>query len=132
LGAESGGIPRRSLAVVAALVAVYLIALVMNGLQLTPFILIHTSCMIAIYVLGMIAAVRLLERWSVGWWLAVISVVLVAGLVLLAGPNLIIPLVLALAAVTVTVVRRLALHRPAHQAADEVLAEHDVDDQGRQ
>jgi amino acid efflux transporter len=132
LGAESGGIPRRSLAVVAALVAVYLIALIVNGLQLTPFILIHTSCMIAIYVLGMIAAVRLLERWSVGWWLAVISVVLVAGLVVLAGPNLLIPLVLAVAAVAVTMVRRLALHRPAHQAADEVLAEHDVDDQGGQ
>jgi amino acid efflux transporter len=93
-GAESGGIPRRSLAVVAGVVAIYLVALVVFGLNLTPFILIHTSCMIAIYVLGMIAAVRLLEKWSVGWWLAVISVVLVAGLVVLAGASLTAPVAL--------------------------------------
>jgi amino acid efflux transporter len=103
-GAESGGIPRRSLAVVAGVVAIYLVALVVFDLNLTPFILVHTSCMIAIYVLGMIAAVRLLDRWSVGWWLAAISVVLVAGLVVLAGANLLIPVGLALAAVVVTVV----------------------------
>src|SRR5690606_14866003 len=104
-GAEAGGIPRRSLAVVAAVLSIYLIALVAFELNLTPFILIHTSCMIAIYVLGMIAAVRLLERWSVGWWLAVSSVVLVAGLVVLAGWNLLVALGLAVAAVGVTVVR---------------------------
>ena len=105
-GAESGGIPRRSLAVVAVLVTLYLAALVVADLNLTPFILIHTSCMIAVYVLGMIAAVRLLERWSLGWWLAAISVVLVAGLVFLAGANLLIPAVLAAAAVVVSLVKR--------------------------
>ena len=104
-GAESGGIPRRSLAVVAVIIAVYLSALVAFELNLTPFILIHTSCMIAIYVLGMIAALRLLERGSVGWWLAAISVVLVAGLVVLAGWSLLVPLGLAGAAVAVTAVR---------------------------
>lgn len=105
-GAESGGIPRRSLGVVAGVLAVYLAALIAVDLNLTPFILIHTSCMIAIYVLGMIAAVRLLERWSVGWWLAVTSVVLVAGLVVLAGANLLFPLALAAAALVVAVVKR--------------------------
>jgi len=104
-GAEAGGIARRSLGVVAVLVFVYLTALVLLGLDLTPFILIHTSCMIAIYVLGMVAAVRLLERWSTGWWLAVTSVVLVAGLVVLAGPNLLYPLILAGAALTVAAVQ---------------------------
>jgi amino acid efflux transporter len=104
-GAESGGIPRRSLAVVAGVVVVYLSALVVVGLDLTPFILIHTSCMIAIYVLGMTAAVRLLDRWSVGWWLAVVSVVLVAGLVVLAGWSLLAPVGLGFAATLVTVVR---------------------------
>lgn len=115
-GAESGGIPRRSLAVVAAVVAIYLVALVLFRLNLTPFILVHTSCMIAIYVLGMIAAVRLLERWSFGWWLAVTSVVLVAGLVVLAGANLLVPVGLAFAAVAVTLARawrRTALSRAA-------------------
>lgn len=105
-GAESGSIPRRSLAVVAGVVAIYLGALVAFGLNLTPFILVHTSCMIAIYVLGMIAAVRLLERWTIGWWLAVISVVLVAGLVVLAGANLLVPAVLAVVAVVVMAINR--------------------------
>jgi len=104
-GAEAGGIPRRSLAVVAGVLAVYLGALAATGLELAPFILIHTSCMIAIYVLGMIAAVRLLDRWSVGWWLAVVSVVLVAGLVVLAGWSLLAPAGLGVAAVVVTVAR---------------------------
>jgi len=104
-GAEAGGIPRRSLVLVGGLVAAYLAALVLNGLDLTPFILIHTTCMVAVYALGTIAAVRLLDRWSVGWWLAVVSVVLVAGLVVLAGPNLLVPAVLAAAALSVTLVR---------------------------
>jgi amino acid efflux transporter len=116
-GAESGGIPRRSLAVVAGVVAVYLGALIAFGLDLTPFILVHTSCMIAIYVLGMIAAVRLLERWTVGWWLALISVALVAGLVVLAGANLLVPAALGVSAVVVTLARgwrrRSAMSRAA-------------------
>jgi amino acid efflux transporter len=105
-GAETGGIPRRSLAVVAVLALVYLAALIGEGLDLTPFILIHTSCMISVYALGMLAAVRLLERWSLGWWLAVVSCVLVAGLLVLAGVNLAIAAGLALAALVVTVVQR--------------------------
>ena len=105
-GAESGGIPRRALVVVGVLAAGYLTALVVNDLDLTPFILIHTSCMVAVYALGMIAAVRLLDRYSLGWWFAVVSVVLVAGLVVLAGPNLLVPAVLAAAALLVTLIKR--------------------------
>jgi amino acid efflux transporter len=105
VGAGSGGVPRRALGVVALLATVYLVALVTNDLVLAPFILIQTSCMVAVYALGMVAAVRLLERFSVGWWLAVSSVLLVAGLLVLAGPGLLVPAVLALAAVLVSVVR---------------------------
>jgi len=105
-GAEVGGVPRRSLVVVGALAATYLTALVVSGLDLTPFILIHTTCMVVVYALGMVAAVRILRRWSLGWWLAVVSVVLVAGLVVLAGATLFIPAALALAAVVVTVIQR--------------------------
>lgn len=101
-GAEAGAAPRRSLAVVAVLILTYLTALVATGLDLAPFILIHTSSMAAVYALGMFAAVRLLRRFSVGWWLAVTSCVLVAGLLLLAGPHLLIPAILALAALLVT------------------------------
>ena len=105
-GAEAGGIPRRSLVVVAALAFLYFAALVLGGLDLTPFILIHTSCMVAVYALGMAAAVRLLARWSLGWWLAVTSCVLVLGLLVLAGGNMLVPGILGVAALVVTIVKR--------------------------
>ena len=116
-GAESGGIPRRSLAVVGLLAAVYLAALVATGLDLTPFILIHTSCMVAVYALGMLAAVRLLERWSLGWWLAVISCVLVLGLLVLAGVHLLVPAILAVAALVVALVKRVRRAKTTAYAA---------------
>jgi len=56
----------------------------------------------------MVAAVRLLTRFSLGWWMAVVSVVLVAGLLVLAGVHLLIPAVLAGVAVVVTAVKRAA------------------------
>lgn len=106
-GAHTGGIPRRSLLVVAVLAAAYFVALILTGLDLAAFVLIHTSCMVAIYALGMAAALRLLERWSVGWWMAVIACILVVGLLVLAGTHLLIPVGLALAAIIVTVVKRM-------------------------
>ncbi len=111
-GANTGGVPRRSLLVVAGLAGAYLVALIVADLDLAAFVLIHTSCMVAVYALGMIAAVRLLKRFSVGWWMAVVSCVFVAGLLVLAGIHLLIPAGLALAAVAVTVVK---LGRPAEE-----------------
>ncbi|HSP52067.1 MAG TPA: amino acid permease [Cryobacterium sp.] len=105
-GVQAGGVPRRSLTVVLALIGCYFAAMVVWELPLSTFILIHTSSMVAIYVLGMIAAVRLLDRYTVGWWLAVVSVVLTIGLLLLAGPNLLVPAVLAGVAVAVRLVKR--------------------------
>ena len=44
-------------------------SMLLTGLDLEPFVLVHTSCMVAIYALGMVAAVRLLDRWSpAGGW----------------------------------------------------------------
>ena len=104
-GAEAGGVPRRALGLVAVLVAAYYTAMVLTGGMLTPFILIHTSSMVAVYALGVVAALRLLPRFGVGWWLAAVSVVLVAGLVVLAGANLLVPVALAVVAVVVTLLR---------------------------
>ncbi len=112
-GAEPGAVPRRALGLVALLVALYYTAMVLSGGELTPFILIHTSSMVAVYALAVVAALRLLPRFSVSWWLAAVSVVLVAGLVLLAGANLLVPLLLAVAALAVTVVRRVRATRRA-------------------
>ena len=110
-GAESGSVPRRALVLVCAIELGYFGLAASQGLVLTPFILIHTSSMVAVYALGMSAAVRLLKKWSAGWWMAVISTVLVAGLLLLAGPNLLVPAILAVVAVGVTLVRVLVARR---------------------
>lgn len=109
-GAEAGGVPRRALLAVAAIIAVYFSALVLTGLDLVPFVLINTACMVAVYALGMVAALRLLRRFSLGWWFAVVSCILVAGLLLIAGVQLLVPVGLAAAAVVVTLVKRRRSH----------------------
>lgn len=118
-GAEPGQVPRRALALVTVVELTYFGIAVALGLDLRPFILMHTSAMVAVYALGMVAAVRLLPRFGAGWWMAVVSVVLVAGLLVLAGPNLLLPAALALVAVTVTVVRRWRARRRG--AADSTI-----------
>lgn len=105
-GVEQGGVPRRALALTGGVTAVYFALMVASGLQLTPFILVHTSSMVAIYAVGMVAALRLLPRGSFGWGLAVIAAVLCAGMLALAWASLVPALVLAAAAVVVTAVRR--------------------------
>lgn len=105
-GAQPGGVPRRALLVVAGLVTVYFAAAVATGGELEPFVLVHTSCMVAIYAVGMAAAVRLLDRGSAGWWAAVVACVLSLGLAALAGWHLVVPLGLAVVAVGVGAVRR--------------------------
>ncbi|WP_456788674.1 APC family permease [Cellulomonas sp. P5_C5] len=106
-GAQPGGVPRRALLVVTALVTVYFALAVATGGELEPFVLVHTSCMVAIYAVGMAAAVRLLDRGSAGWWAAVAACVLSLGLAALAGWHLVVPLALALVAVAVGALRRV-------------------------
>ncbi|WP_394554714.1 APC family permease [Agromyces sp. MMS24-JH15] len=115
-GAEDGGVPRRALALTGVLIAIYFTVGYLNGFDLTALILIHTSNMVAIYAAGMLAATLLLRRWSAGWWLAVVATGLTFGLLVLAGPNLLVPAILALAAIVVTVIRRLRRRRTAARA----------------
>lgn len=105
-GAERGGVPRRSLLLVGVFVLGYLGAAALNEGRLEPFVLIHTSSMVAVYALGVVAALRILRRGTPGWWMALVSAVLVAGLVVLAGANLLVPFALAVVAVIVTLVKR--------------------------
>jgi amino acid efflux transporter len=122
-GAADGEVPRRALALTGALIVVYFALMLLNDLDLTGFILIHTSNMVAIYAAGMLAATLLLQRWSVGWWLAVVATVLTAGLLVLAWQNLIVPIVLAAASVAVTLVRRARLRSNARRAAPTPIPE---------
>jgi amino acid efflux transporter len=83
-------------------------------LDLQTFILIHISSMVAVYALGMVSAVKLLRVGSAGWVMAVLSVVLMAGLLVLTGWHLVVPAVLALVAIAVTVIRKLRARDRAH------------------
>jgi len=114
-GAEPGAVPRRALVLVCVIELSYFAFAASRGFELLPLILIQTSSMVAVYAVGMVAAVRLLDRFSLGWWMAVISVVLVAGLIVLAGPNLLIAGALAVIAALVTLVRCFA-NRKARNA----------------
>lgn len=119
-GAGSGTVPRRALGLTAAVGTGYFVLVLLAGLDLTPLILVHTSSMTAVYVLGTVAAVRILDRWTPGWWSAVVASLLAAGLLVLALPSLAPAAVLALAAAGVTLVRRLS--RGAVSRAPELRA----------
>ncbi len=117
VGAESGGVPRRSLALNAVVVAIYFVAAALTGFNLTPFILINTACMLTVYVLGMVAALKLLARFSLGWWFAVAGVVMIAALLVLAGLALIVPI----AFVALAFIVKLAKRRGSHGAVPSTL-----------
>jgi amino acid efflux transporter len=106
-GSEAGQVPRRALLLVAVVILGYSAVFFGLRLELETYILIHTSAMVAIYAIGMVAAVVLLERFTLGWWLAVVSVVLTTGLLVLAGAHLAIVAALAIVAVSVTVIRKI-------------------------
>jgi amino acid efflux transporter len=110
-GGEPGEVPRRGLLLTGVLCFAYLGLYLLLDATLTSFVLVQTASMATVYLLGVIAAVRLLDRFSVGWWMAVVSVVLVAGLVVLGGPYLVAPAVLALVAVVVTLIKRTRARR---------------------
>lgn len=116
-GAERGGIARRGLLLSAGLMAVYFVVVAWLP-DLQPVILVHTSLAAAIYGVGVASALVLLPRGSLGWWMAVLSCLLVAGLLVLAGANLVYPLVIAAAAVLVGAITRRQ-RRGNPKAADE-------------
>jgi Amino acid transporters len=111
-GAEHGGIARRGLLLTTALTTIYFVIVVAVG-NLAPLILIHTSLAAAIYAMGVASAIVLLPRFSPGWWVSVLSCALVAGLLVLAGANLIWPAGMAVAAV---VVGRVVRHRAGRRS----------------
>jgi amino acid efflux transporter len=96
------------LLVVAVLSFAYFALVVATGGELEPVVLVHTSCMVAVYALGAAAAVRLLERGSAGWWCGVVACGLALGLAVLAGRHLLVPVALALVALAVGAPRRSA------------------------
>jgi len=85
---------------VAALTGMVLAGLFVTGADAHVLVLATTSCLAAIYTVGCAAGIRLLPRGSLGRRAALAATVLCAGLLLLAGPFLAWPLVLATGALT--------------------------------
>ncbi|MET0861320.1 MAG: amino acid permease [Microbacterium sp.] len=110
-GADPGTVPRRALLLTLAVILVYFTFMVWTDFDLQPFILIHTSNMVAIYAAGMLSAVMILPRRTAGWWMAIVAAVLSAGLLILAGSNLLPSLILAAIAVGMTGWRRWRMRR---------------------
>ncbi|NNC12937.1 amino acid permease [Planctomonas sp. JC2975] len=109
-GAERGGIARRGLLLSAAVMAVYF-AIVAWIPDLQPVILVHTSIAAAIYGMGVASALVLLPRRSLGWWMSLLSCVLVLGLLVLAGANLVYPAIVAAAAIAAGAVAKVRRQR---------------------
>lgn len=116
-GAESGGVPRRALLLTFCIAVVYCTVALVTGGDLQTFILVHTSNMVSIYAAGMIAATLILPRFTAGWFLAIVAAVLSIGLMVLAGANLLPAGLLAVAAVAVTVCRRVRARGRSSQDA---------------
>lgn len=99
-GSAPGRTPRRSLAVVSGLGFVSLLTTTLAGVGTQPLVLLTTGSFVAVYAVGVGAAVRLLPRGSKGWVAAVCALVAVAALLATAGVYLLWPLAIAAAALT--------------------------------
>lgn len=94
-GSLAGDVPRRSLAVVFALAAGMLILVAATGIGTKSLVMMTTGSLVAIYVLGTAAALRLLPRGSAAHRCAAVAFAAVVGLLALTGWYLLWPLAIA-------------------------------------
>lgn len=107
LGSEPDVVPRRSLVLVFFVSLVFFTILFVQDFQLLTLIPIHLSSMVAIYVLGMTAAVLIFPRFTFDWWVALVALLMTIVLLILNGPNVIFTLGVAAIAVVVTLVKKM-------------------------
>jgi amino acid efflux transporter len=105
-GAEPDEIPRRSLTLSLGISIIFFSILFAQDFQLLSLIPIHLSSMVAIYVLGMTAAVLIFPNWTWDWWVAVVALAMTIVLLILNGPNVLFTIGVAIIAVIVTIVKR--------------------------
>ena len=110
-GSEPDAVPRRSLIIMFIISSGSLTLMTMNDFRIDTILTLQISGMVCVYVVGMIAATRIFERWTRPWWVAVISVPLTAMLLIFAGANLLFPLAGVIGAVTVSLVKRIRSNR---------------------
>ncbi|GAA3161795.1 MULTISPECIES: APC family permease [Streptomyces] len=94
-GAEPGGVPRRSLTVVAAIAATVFTAATITHTPVQPLVLSTTACLGAVYAVGSAAGARLLRPHTPwGTAAALTSLLLICVLLALTGAYLLWPVVL--------------------------------------
>lgn len=97
-GSETGEVPRRSLAAMSVGVVLTFDLLIVGTVETAPLLRLVTAGFVAVYALGCAAGVRLLPRRSFGRASAIVALVLVVGMLVMAGPYLLWPAVITAAA----------------------------------
>jgi Amino acid transporters len=97
-GSVAGEVPRRSLAVNSAMSFAALAIVIVTGLGSRPLVLLTTGSFVAVYAIGVAAAIRLLPRRSLGRAAAITALIAVIALLLMSGVYLVWPLVVTGAA----------------------------------
>ncbi|MEU8279324.1 APC family permease [Microbispora bryophytorum] len=97
-GSVAGEVPRRSLAVNSAMSFAALAIVVATGVGSRPLVLLTTGSFVAVYAIGVTAAIKLLPRRSLGRATAIAALVAVVALLLMSGVYLLWPLVVTGAA----------------------------------
>jgi amino acid efflux transporter len=92
-GSLAGEVPRHSLAVLSGLCMTALLVVLAAGVGPRPLVLLTTGLFVAVYVVGVAAAVRLLPRGSKAWVAAVAAFAFSLVLLVLSGPYLVWPVV---------------------------------------
>ncbi|MDM4721511.1 amino acid permease [Micromonospora sp. WMMA1363] len=105
-GDVPGTVPRHSLALVATLTYLSLLAIVILGVGVETLLRMTNGALVAVYVIGAAAAVRLLPRGTRGHRAAVLSLVTVLLLLLSSGRYLFWPVAIGVAALLFQRLRR--------------------------
>lgn len=119
-GGGPGEVPRRSLALIAAIALGTVATMALLDLSTDATLLLATGTFSFVYVVGAAAALRLLPRRTASWWCAVSSLVAALALLALTGTHVLGPALFAAGGLAWTVVRRRASRR--HAPAESVPA----------
>jgi amino acid efflux transporter len=110
-GSQAGTVSRRSLALLASMAMTSLLVAAAAGVGPEPLILLTTGLFVAVYAVGVAAAVRLLPRRSKARYAAVASLAAVVALLVMTGVYLICPIVVSASALLYVSSRRASSRR---------------------
>jgi amino acid efflux transporter len=97
-GSVAGEVPRRSLIVIGVLSLVAQLVVLATGVGPKPLVLLTTGLFVAVYAIGVAAALRLLPRHSRARAAAVVALVIVVVLLVMSGVYLVWPLLVTVGA----------------------------------